>query len=82
VTDKLNQGSRSGPESQQESEAWKDAQPRATYSAVRLSSGKLLPIEVRLGRRVLRYIPAESAEGKRLIAEERVEIINAGSAAD
>ena len=58
---------------------WNDGTPRTTYSAVRLSSGKLLPIEVRLGRRVLRYIPAESVEGKRLLAEQRVEVISAGS---
>ena len=77
MTDKLNPrpGSRPGAESAETNESM----PRASYSAVRLSSGKLLPIEVRLGRRVLRYIPAESAEGKRLLAEERVEIINAGS---
>lgn len=76
MTDKLD------PRPQRGSAERNDGQPRATYSAVRLSSGKLLPIEVRLGRRVLRYIPAESAEGKRLLAEERVEIIHAGAAGD
>jgi hypothetical protein len=34
-----------------------------------------MPIEVRIGRRLLRTIPAESPEGKRLLAGGRVEIV-------
>ncbi len=49
--------------------------PRVTYSTTELSSGRLLPIEARLGKRVLRFIPAESDEGRDLIAKGRVEIV-------
>lgn len=51
--------------------------PNATadYTALQLPSGRLLPIEVRLGRRVLRVIAPESEEGRRLLASGRVKIL-------
>lgn len=49
--------------------------PVVTYRATRLPSGRLMPIEVRIGRRLLRTIPAESNEGQRLLGSNRVEIV-------
>jgi hypothetical protein len=51
------------------------APPAVSYRAAELPSGRLMPIEVRIGRRLLRTIPAESSEGKRLIEGGRVEIV-------
>jgi hypothetical protein len=47
--------------------------PPVTYRVVELPGGQLLPIEVRLGHRVLRTIAPESREGRKLIEEGRVE---------
>lgn len=49
--------------------------PPLSYRSSALPSGRLMPIEVRIGRRLLRTIPAESTEGQRLIREGRVEIL-------
>ncbi len=49
--------------------------PDVRYRAVRLDAGRLMPIEVRLGRRLLRTIPADSAEGLALLASGKVEVI-------
>ncbi|RMG48423.1 MAG: hypothetical protein D6718_01895 [Acidobacteria bacterium] len=49
--------------------------PHVTYRAVRMPSGALLPIEARLGRRVLRTIPPDSEEGRRLLERGEVEIL-------
>lgn len=46
-----------------------------SYRAVELDGGRLMPIEVRLGRRLLRTIPAESEEGRMLLDAGRVEIV-------
>ncbi|MDH3285983.1 MAG: hypothetical protein OEQ13_14720 [Acidobacteriota bacterium] len=51
------------------------AAPAIRYRAVELPSGSLLPTEARLGRRVLRTIDPASAEGRRLLAARRVELI-------
>lgn len=58
------------------------AEPPAglTYRSVQLASGRLLPIEARLGARVLRFITVDSEEGRRLIDEGRVEIVRGGFA--
>jgi hypothetical protein len=45
------------------------------YRAVQLSGGRLMPIEVRLGRRLLRTIPADGDEGRALLASGKVEIV-------
>ncbi|HHN75668.1 MAG TPA: hypothetical protein ENK10_10595 [Acidobacteria bacterium] len=50
--------------------------PELHYQAVRLPSGELLPIEVRLGRRLLRTLPPDSPEARRLIAAGRVEVVS------
>ncbi|MDQ7006543.1 MAG: hypothetical protein Q9Q40_04885 [Acidobacteriota bacterium] len=50
--------------------------PELHYRAVRLPSGALLPIEVRLGRRLLRTLPADSPEALRLLEAGRVEILS------
>ncbi len=55
--------------------------PAVVYRAAELPSGRLMPIEVRIGRRLLRTIPAESHEGQRLLREGRVEIVVAVAAA-
>lgn len=47
--------------------------PPVSYRAVELPGGQLLPIEVRLGHRVLRRVAPDSAEGRRLLEEGRVE---------
>lgn len=49
--------------------------PVVCYRTAELPSGNFLPIEVRIGRRILRTIPPESEEGRRLIASGRVEIV-------
>lgn len=49
--------------------------PDVHYRAVQLAGGRLMPIEVRLGRRLLRTIPADSAEGLALLASGQVEIV-------
>lgn len=49
--------------------------PLVTYRAATLPSGRLMPIEVRIGRRLLRTIAPESGEGRRLLDEGRVEIV-------
>ena len=48
--------------------------PPVTYRATALPSGRLMPIEVRIGRRLLRTVAAESMEGRALLREGRVEI--------
>jgi hypothetical protein len=50
--------------------------PDVHYRAVQLDAGRLMPIEVRLGRRLLRTIPADSDEGLALLASGRVEIVS------
>lgn len=53
--------------------------PDVVYTAVELPTGRLLPIEARVGRRVVRTIPADSDEGQKLMAARRVEIVRAGN---
>ena len=48
--------------------------PGLSYHALRLPSGELLPIEVRLGRRLLRTIDPRSEEGRRLLRQGRVDL--------
>lgn len=48
--------------------------PDVAYSSVELPNGRLLPIEVRAGARVLRFVPPDSPEGRRLLASGRVTI--------
>jgi hypothetical protein len=43
-----------------------------TYRAALLGDGSVLPIEERLGRRILRTIEPESAEGRRLLGAGQV----------
>ncbi len=50
--------------------------PEVHYRAVQLDGGRLMPIEVRLGRRLLRTIPADSEEGLALLASGRIEIVS------
>ncbi|UCF66969.1 MAG: hypothetical protein JSV80_14460 [Acidobacteriota bacterium] len=47
------------------------------YRAVRLPSGRLLAIEVRVGRRLLRRIASHSDEARRLLRAGLVEIVEA-----
>jgi hypothetical protein len=49
--------------------------PAPTYRCVVLPSGDLLPIEERLGRRLLRMIPPDCDEGRALLDEERVTLV-------
>ena len=49
--------------------------PTLTYRAAQLPSGALLPIEVRLGRRVLRTVAPDGAEGRALLRTGKVEIV-------
>jgi hypothetical protein len=49
--------------------------PALTYRCVELPSGERLPVEERLGRRLLRRIPAECDEARALFAEERVTLV-------
>ena len=51
------------------------AAPDVHYRAVQLDAGRLMPIEVRLGRRLLRTIPADGDEGRALLASGKVEIV-------
>lgn len=51
--------------------------PAVTYRCFALPSGELLPIEERLGRRVLRRIDPESPLGRRLLAAQRVVVVEA-----
>ena len=51
--------------------------PAVSYRATALPSGRLLPIEVRIGRRLLRTIPVACAEGRELLRAGRVEIVSA-----
>lgn len=51
--------------------------PAVTYRCFALPSGELLPIEERLGRRVLRRIDPESPLGRRLLAAQRVVVVDA-----
>ncbi len=55
--------------------AERESTPTIRYRAVRLPSGDLLPIEARLGRRVIRTIDPGSDEGRRLLAARRVDLI-------
>lgn len=50
---------------------------RKTYSAVIRSDGSLLPIEERLGRRLLRTLPADSQEGRQLLRKDCVVLLTA-----
>jgi hypothetical protein len=50
---------------------------RKTYSAVIRSDGSLLPIEEKLGRRLLRTLPADSNEGRRLLRKDCVSLTTA-----
>jgi len=55
--------------------------PAVSYRATALPSGRLLPIEVRIGRRLLRTIPVESVEARDLLRAGRVEIVSTEDAA-
>ncbi len=55
--------------------AARDTAPEVRYRAVQLDGGRLMPIEVRLGRRLLRTIPADGDEGQALLASGKVEIV-------
>ena len=46
-----------------------------TYSAVIRADGSLLPIEERLGRRLLRTLPADSSEGRQLLRKDCVTLL-------
>ncbi len=46
------------------------------YRAIELDGGRLMPIEVRLGRRLLRTIPADSEEGRMLLETGQVQIVS------
>ena len=50
-------------------------EPAPTYRCVVLPSGDLLPIEERLGRRLLRMIPPDCDEGRALLDEDRVTLV-------
>ncbi len=43
--------------------------------AILLGDGTAGPIEVRLGRRLMRLVPPDSREGRRLLGEGRVDLI-------
>ena len=55
----------------------RDSQFRKTYSAVIRSDGSVLPIEERLGRRLLRTLPPDSAEGRQLLRRDCVTLLTA-----
>ncbi|GEM_PF-5041961 len=55
-----------------------DPPPRFTYRALRLPSGRLLAIEERIGRRLARTIRPESPEGRALLQEGKVEVVDLG----
>jgi|SRR5262245_18852793 len=48
-----------------------------TYSAVIRSDGSVLPIEERLGRRLLRTLPPDSPEGRHLLRRNCVSLLTA-----
>jgi hypothetical protein len=48
-----------------------------TYSAVIRSDGSVLPIEERLGRRLLRTLPPDSPEGRQLLRKDCVTLLTA-----
>src|SRR6185436_9800753 len=50
---------------------------RKTYFAVIRSDGSLLPIEEKLGRRLLRTLPADSNEGRQLLRQDCVNLTTA-----
>jgi hypothetical protein len=50
---------------------------RRTYSAVIRSDGSVLPIEERLGRRLLRTLPPDSTEGRQLLRRDCVSLLTA-----
>ncbi len=56
-----------------------DPPPRFSWRALRLPSGRLLAIEERIGSHLARTIRPESPEGRRLLAEGKVEVIDLGS---
>jgi hypothetical protein len=47
----------------------------ATYATTILADGAVCPIHETLGRRVLRHIPADSREGRRLLRAGRVRVL-------
>ncbi len=49
--------------------------PELSYRAVALPNGALLPIEERLGRRLIRTLAPTSDEGRQLLEDGRVEIV-------
>lgn len=51
---------------------------RKAYTAVVTGNGRVLPIVETVGRRVLREIDPESMEGRRLLAQGRVELWSDG----
>jgi hypothetical protein len=53
-------------------ELLRDSLHSKTYRAALLGDGSVLPIEERLGRRILRTIEPESAEGRRLLGAGQV----------
>lgn len=53
--------------------------PRVTYHAVVLPSGDCLPIEVRVGARVIQRVAADSAQGRELLRSGLVEILKVDS---
>jgi hypothetical protein len=55
----------------------RDSHFRKTYSAVIRSDGSVLPIEERLGRRLLRTLPPDSAEGRQLLRKDCVTLLTA-----
>lgn len=53
-------------------ELLRDSLHSKTYRAALLGDGSVLPIEERLGRRILRTIEPESSEGRRLLGAGQV----------
>jgi hypothetical protein len=53
--------------------------PRVTYHAVMLPSGACLPIEVRVGARVIQRVAADSAQGRELLRSGLVDIFKVDS---
>src|SRR5262245_20458242 len=50
---------------------------RKSYTAVIRSDGSVLPIEERLGRRLLRTLPPDSDEGRQLLRKDCVSLLRA-----
>jgi hypothetical protein len=48
---------------------------RLTYDTTLMGNGEICPITGRLGRRCVRWIPADSTEGRRLLRAGRVTIL-------